>query len=56
LHTKKDFVKRFIYINPITKKEIRDNHGDGLYYEGKDKFVSKVLKTKDIVYINVEHW
>jgi GNAT superfamily N-acetyltransferase len=55
LRTKKDLVERFIYINPITKKQIRDD-GDGLYFEGKDKFISRVLKTKDIVYINVKHW
>ena len=56
LKIKKDFIKRFIYKNPETGKEIIDNSGDGIYYEGRDKFVSKVLKNKKIVYIDVLHW
>ena len=55
LKTKNDFIKRFVYLKPNGEKVV-DNDGDGLYYEGKDKFISKVLKTKSIVYINVEHW
>lgn len=56
LKTEKDFIKRFIYKNPKTGEEIMDNHGDGIYYEGKDKFVSKVLKSKNLVFISVLHW
>jgi hypothetical protein len=56
LKTEKDFVKRFIYKNSETGEEIIDNHGDGIYYDGKDKFVSKVLKSQEPVYINVLHW
>ena len=33
-----------------------DDDGDGIYFEGKDKFISKVLSTKGIVYINILHW
>jgi len=56
LGTKKDFIKRFIYKNPKTGEEIIDNDGDGIYYEGKDKIISKILSGKKPVYINVLHW
>jgi GrpB-like predicted nucleotidyltransferase (UPF0157 family)/shikimate kinase len=56
LGTEKDFVKRFVYKNPKTGKEIIDNEGDGIYYEGNDNFIKKVLSTKDIVYIDILHW
>jgi len=45
-----------VYINPKTGKKTIDNEGDGIYYNGKDNFVSKVLKTKEIVYIPILHW
>jgi hypothetical protein len=56
LETKKNFIRRFIYKNPKSGEEIIDNDGDGIYYEGKDKFISKVLSGKKPVYINVLHW
>ncbi len=56
LNTKKDLIRRFVYKNPKTGKEVIDNEGDGLYYEGKDQFMKKVLSTKQIVYINTPHW
>ncbi len=56
LNTKKDFIRRFIYRNPITKEEIIDREGDGIYYEGKDGFIKKVLSNKSIVYIGIPHW
>ncbi|MEA3329944.1 MAG: hypothetical protein U9Q06_04335 [Nanoarchaeota archaeon] len=56
LKIKKDFINRFIYKNPKTGKETIDKEGDGIYYEGKDKFISKVLKTKSPIFICVEHW
>lgn len=55
LGIKKNFIKRFIWVKPNGEK-IHDNDGHGIYYEGKDKFISKVLKTKSPVYIYVEHW
>ncbi|MFH1307383.1 MAG: GNAT family N-acetyltransferase [archaeon] len=56
LKSEKDFIKRFIYKNLKIEKEIIDNDGDGVYYEGKDKFISNILKTKSIVYIDILHW
>lgn len=56
LKIEKDFIKRFIYKNPKTKEEIIDNEGDGIYYEGKDDFIKKVLSTKYPVYIDIIHW
>jgi len=56
LSVEKDFIKRFVYRNPITKEEIVDNEGDGIYFDGKDGFVKKVLSTKSIVYINIPPW
>ena len=55
LGTKKDFIRRFIYINSQGEM-IHDSEGDGIFLEGKDKFISTVIKTKRPVYIEVEHW
>lgn len=55
LKTKKDFIKRFVWMNKNGEK-VLDDDGDGIYYEGKDKFVSKVLKNKGMVEIPVEFW
>jgi hypothetical protein len=56
LKTEKDFIKRFVYIDPLTKKEVIDNEGDGIYFNGKDDFIKEVLSTDSIVYINIHHW
>lgn len=55
LKAEKDFIKRFIYRKP-NGEDIVDNEGDGVYFEGKDKFISKVLKNKLPIYIEVLHW
>ncbi len=55
LGTKKDFIKRFVYIKPSGEK-VYDRDGDGIYYEGKNKIISKILKGKNPVYIFVLHW
>lgn len=55
LKTEKDFIKRFVYVKENGEK-VYDDDGDGIYFEGKDGFVSKVLKGKSPVYIGVEHW
>lgn len=56
LGVERDFIKRFIYKNPETGEEVLDKDGTGIYYEGKDKFISMVLKTKSPVYIGILHW
>lgn len=56
LITKENFIKRFRYKNPVTLKVEIDNEGDGIYYEGKDNFIHRVLVTKSIVYIDIPHW
>ena len=55
METKKDFIKRLVWIKPNGEK-VYDDDGDGIYYEGKDKLISKILKTKSPAYIFVEHW
>lgn len=56
LGTKKNFIKRFVYFNPRTGKKIYDYDGDGIYYEGKDKLITRILSTKSIAYIPILHW
>ena len=56
MKTKKNFIRRFIYVNPKTKKEIRDSEGDMIYIEGKDKLVTKMFRTKSFAYCNKPHW
>jgi hypothetical protein len=53
--TKKGFIKRFIWVKPNGEK-VHDLDGDGVYYEGKDKLISKMLKNKSPAYIFVEFW
>jgi hypothetical protein len=55
LGTKKNFIRRFVYIKRNGEK-VYDNEGDGVYYEGRDKLISKILKTKKPAYIYVLHW
>ncbi len=56
LGTEKDFIKRFIYKNLETGEEVVDEDGDGIYFNGEDDFINKVLETDSPVYINVLHW
>lgn len=53
--TKKDFIRRFVWVKEDGEKEY-DPDGDGVYFEGKDKLISKVLKGKGYVEIPVEFW
>ena len=55
LNTEKGFIRRFVWVKKSGGK-VYDDDGDGIYYEGKDMFISKVLKTKSMVEIFVEHW
>jgi len=53
----KNLIKRFRYKNPTTDEIIMDMDGDGVYYEGKDKLISKILSEKyTIAYTNVPFW
>ena len=56
LKTKSKLCNRFFYDygNPKTNKQ--ESKWGGFYYEGKDKFISKLLKTKSKVNIPCEHW
>ncbi len=56
LKNKKDLIERFRYKNPVTGKIIKDNIGDGIYFEGKDGFVKKILSTTSIIYIDIPFW
>lgn len=48
-------IRRFLYRN--RKGElIEDNYGEMVYYEGKDKFVTKLLKSKNKAIIDTEFW
>ncbi|MBU1136411.1 MAG: GNAT family N-acetyltransferase [Nanoarchaeota archaeon] len=53
--TKKNFVRRFVWVKPNGEK-VYDDDGDGIYYEGRDKLISKILKTKSPAHIFVEYW
>jgi predicted GNAT family acetyltransferase len=47
------FGKKFDLRNPKTRKIKFENPrdvGDGIYYEGKDKFITKLIKSKDLAY------
>ena len=61
LKSEKRFGIRFALKDPKTGKikfEAKNDIGDGIYYEGKDKFISKVLRTKSVGYYwvpNLKH-
>ncbi|MBU0760138.1 MAG: GNAT family N-acetyltransferase [Nanoarchaeota archaeon] len=54
--TKRHLIKRFRYKNPKTGEIVIDNDGDGVYYEGKDKLVSKIIKGKGVAFTNADFW
>jgi len=64
LKTKELFGKRFALMDPKTgeiKFEEKGDEGDGIYLDGKDSFIKKVLSTKQIVYYSIPgiampHW
>jgi len=64
LKIKKRLGLRFALKNPQTgeiKFEAKGDVGDGLYYESKDKLISKIIKTKGTGYywlsdIKDPHW
>ncbi len=48
-------INKFIWIKPNGEK-VFDSEGDGIYFEGKDKFISGILANNSLVFINIEHW
>jgi len=49
LNAKKKFSWRFVLKNPKTgKKKFDDNNCPGIYYNGKDNFIKRVLSTKAV--------
>ncbi len=52
----KNIIGKIRYKNPKTGKIVKDDDGHGIYYEGKDKFITKLIKSKLIAYINVPFW
>ncbi|VVB79187.1 Uncharacterised protein [uncultured archaeon] len=55
---KNNSITKFFYIDPKTKKEFLgdDPECDMIYIEGRDKFVSKILRTKERIQIPIPHW
>jgi len=53
---KKNGIRKFAYKNSKTGKLIFDNDGDMVYYEGKDKFITKLLKSDKIVVSDTDFW
>lgn len=58
LKSKKNLTLRFRYRYATAEEEKREleEGGDGIYYNGKDNFIKKVLSTKSLVYIDVPFW
>jgi hypothetical protein len=52
----KDGIRKFAYKNPKTGKLEYDGDGDIVYYEGKDKFVTKLLNSKNKAITNTDFW
>lgn len=55
LKTKVDFIKRFVWIKSSGEREY-DDDGHGIYYDGKDHLLSRMLKGKKMAEIFVEFW
>ena len=53
---KKNGIRKFRYLNPKTKELIYDPDGQMIYYEGKDKFVTKLLKSKTFAITDTDFW
>jgi len=54
--TYKDGIRRFQYKNPKTGKIEIDLDGQAIYFEGKDKFMSKLISTKGIAFTDTDFW
>jgi hypothetical protein len=56
MEIKEDLIKKFIYKNPKNGEEIRDDVGDGFYYNDKDELIEMISSGKEMVYIDIAHW
>jgi len=56
LETRENLMKRFRYRDPKTEGLSPRENGDGVFYNGKDNLVNKILKGKSQVYLNTELW
>jgi hypothetical protein len=57
----KNFTERFRYKDPITGEIVKDDEdgeepGDGVFYEGKDKLITKMLSNKSPAYVDGQTW
>jgi predicted N-acetyltransferase YhbS len=52
---KKKGIRKFLYKNQKGEL-IEDNDGEMVYYEGKDKFVTKLLKSKNKAIMDSDFW
>lgn len=55
-NTKKDLGKRFFYDYGDSKTNKEEQSEYVVYFEGKDKFMTKILKTKSIINLPCMHW
>jgi predicted N-acetyltransferase YhbS len=52
----KDGIRKFAYKNPKTGKLEYDGDGDLVYHEGKDKFITKLLKSDKPAITDTDFW
>jgi len=55
----KGLIRKLAYKNPDTGKlepEYAHAHADGIYYEGRDKLITKMLKSKSVAYTDFKDW
>lgn len=52
---KENGIQKFLYKNPKGNL-IEDNDGHMVYYEGKDKFITKLLKSKNKCVTDTDFW
>jgi hypothetical protein len=56
LGIRREFIRRVVYKNPTTGKLEPEHHADGVYYEGRDKLITKMLAGKSIAYTDLKDW
>lgn len=56
MKTKKNSMEKFRCVNKQTGKLSKKKNGDLIFYEPKEKLISKMLKNKEDIIINKELW